>query len=155
MFDISKFNEELSDIWSTIVGDIMSFVPNRDVIEKAFYIGEILENSQRCTFFYQAESQIQDPLDIAKKMGLTEKISKDNAFAILDYCNKELTRIKELFEKTNQEFPKSIKIIYDAHKESLDAKFSYERITAKEYGLYDAVCDWQEELKAALSTDQG
>ena len=155
MFDINQFNEELSDIWSTIVGDIMSFVPNKDVIEKAFYIGEIAENTRECTFFYQAERQILNPIDIAEKTGMAERVYKDNVFVILDYCNKELTRIKELFEKTNQEFPKSIKIIYDARKGSLDTKFSYERITTDEYGMYDAVCDWQEELKAALSTDQG
>ena len=74
---------------------------------------------------------------------------------VLDYCNKELTRIKELFEKANQEFPKSIKIIYDARKGSLDTEFSYEPITTDDYGMYDAICDWQEELKTALSTDQG
>ena len=155
MFDISKFNEELSDIWSTIVGALMSFVPDRDAIEKVFFLGESTDKMCTCNCLYQIDGQILNQKGVIDKKGLSEEKHENGITSILFHCIEELTRMRDLFEKTNQEPPKSIKIIYDARKGSLDTEFSYAPITTDDYGMYEAVCDWQEELKAALSAEQG
>ncbi|KYD26462.1 DUF600 domain-containing protein [Geobacillus sp. FSL W8-0032] len=53
-------------------------------------------------------------------------VSKERQIAMLNICNENLRKIKDLCQKYNREMPTEMKLIYDVHKNKLEVQYSYE-----------------------------
>ena len=151
MFDPNKFNEELFGIYGDIISNLLSFLPDKDMVEKAYYIGE-MEGGFEGSVLYQMDGKVLTSHDSFMLIGFSEAEYKDKYLAILRFLNKELKKIKALFEDTGQEYPKCIRLIYDVQKGSLETELSYDPLTTEEFGMHDALMAWRDELNAALES---
>jgi len=52
--------------------------------------------------------------------------SKERQVAVLNICNDNLRKIKDLCQKYNREMPTEMKLIYDVSRNHLEAQYSYE-----------------------------
>ncbi|MRN56040.1 DUF600 domain-containing protein [Paenibacillus monticola] len=52
--------------------------------------------------------------------------SKERQIAVLNICNENIRKIKDLCKKYNREMPTEMKLIYDVSRNKLDAQYSYE-----------------------------
>jgi len=154
MFDPKVFNNELQDIWETIVSNLMSFVLTENIVERAFFMGEIAENAFECNCLFQISGKVFTPKETSIQVGLSKREYENRIYSILHSGNEELERIKKLFEEVKQEHPKVIRLIYDTQKNSLDCRFDYELISNQDYEFFEAVQEWKEELNAALASAQ-
>ena len=152
MFDPNKFNEELFGIYGDIVSSMLSFLPDKDMVEKAYFIGEIAEGGLSGNSLYQIDGKALTSHDAFISMGFADTDYDNKIFDILRFLNKELKKIKALFEDTGQEYPKCIRLTYDVQKGSLETELSYEPLTTEEFGMHDALMAWRDELNAALES---
>jgi vacuolar-type H+-ATPase subunit F/Vma7 len=53
-------------------------------------------------------------------------VSKERQVAVLNICNDNLRKIKDLCQENNREMPTEMKLIYDVPQNNLKAQYSYE-----------------------------
>ncbi|RJG14922.1 hypothetical protein DQX05_30090 [Paenibacillus thiaminolyticus] len=53
-------------------------------------------------------------------------VSKERQIAVLNICNENLRKIKDLCQKYNGEMPTEMKLIYDVSRNKLEVQYSYE-----------------------------
>jgi hypothetical protein len=148
---MNKFTEDANAIYSEIVSAVLSFVSNKDILEKVYVLGEI-DSGYSSTYLYLISGKALTTKQTAEFLGYGQREYFDRIGSIMDKTNDELGKLQKLFQEVGQEVPKGVRLEYNI-KGAFSAKLSYESVTTDEIGMHDAIHAWQAELNAALVED--
>ncbi|GFN34182.1 DUF600 domain-containing protein [Paenibacillus xylaniclasticus] len=125
------FEDYFSELQADMVSICLEYVNNK--ADKIFVYASNEFGQFTSDVFFQVSNFIvkKHKLNNAVHSGDSQSkniynVSDERQIAVLNICNENLRKIKELCQKYNREMPTEIKLIYDVSRNKLEAQYSYE-----------------------------
>ncbi|MBF0780471.1 MULTISPECIES: hypothetical protein [unclassified Granulicatella] len=144
------FEDKFMELQISMVSLSMEFVNNQ---ADNIYIYCIADELYRFDVFYKINNKYVYRHEINNNLSKENRIdnSDEREFSMLEYGIDDIEKIVSLYKEYGKEHPTEMWIIYDAKKNSLDAKYSYEGRYKKDNALLldpvDEFDKWFEKVK--------
>ncbi|MFD1775284.1 MULTISPECIES: DUF600 domain-containing protein [Paenibacillus] len=125
------FEDYFSELQADMVSICMEYVSNKAEMIYIYATNEFDQFSS--DVFYKINGQIVEKHKLNTAVETDDRhsqpiynVSKERQIAVLNICNQNLRKIKDLCQKFNRDMPTEMKLIYDVSRNKLEAQYSYE-----------------------------
>lgn len=138
-----EFEEKLKTYLSSMIEVVFEYVGNNKEEVDEIYIFCSTEESLFFQFFYSINGQIVKKHKVNDLLILKCDTSKERQFSVLDIGMEDLSGIVSLFNGSQKDVPKSIKISYKPLTKEMDTHFIYDnRLIGTDLMEENLVEDW-------------
>ena len=145
---MTQFEDKFTEVQASMISLAMEYVQNQ--AEKIYIYCISEEALQSYKVFYKINGIVIE-MDKVNEV-VTNKIddSDNMAFALLEYGTEDIQKMINVFQEYDREHPTEMWLIYDAQKNSLDSRYSYEGRYDKDEELLPRLEfeKWFEEVKS-------
>ena len=144
---MTQFEDKFMEVQVSMISLAMEYVQNQ--AEKV-YIYAIADSLYSFKPFYKINGLVIE-MEKVNEVATKRVDDSDNmAFALLKYGTEDVMKMLDVCQEYNREHPTEMWLIYDAKKNSLDSRYSYEGRYDKDEELLPSLEfeKWFEEVKA-------
>lgn len=123
-----QFEEETQNIFTRMVELAFEFVERNVVDIDGIYVFVSLENGYFFNVYYKVNGHYTEINNVNKYAKEQFDLSMDRMFDMLDLGTEDTEELKAVFEKYDEEVPKSVKLYYNPKTEGFVAKLGYEEL---------------------------
>ena len=144
---MNKFEDKFMEIQVGMISLAMEYV--QDQAEKV-YIYAIADSLYSFKPFYKINGIVIGMEKVNEVATKTVDDSDNMAFALLKYGTEDMRKLQEVCQEYNREHPTEMWLIYDAQKNTLNSRYSYEGRYEKDEELLPNLEfeKWFEEVKS-------
>lgn len=144
-----QFQEESQNTFTKMAELAFEFVNRNTVDIDGVYIFVSLENGYFFNVYYKVNGHYTEINSINNYAEEKFDLSMDRMFDMLDLGTEDAEALKDVFEKYDEEVPKSVKLYYHPKTESFEAKLGYDVLFTDDAektagSVFD---DWLNELR--------
>ena len=141
------FEDKFMEVQVGMISLAMEYVQNQ--AEKV-YIYSIADSLYSFKPFYKINGIVIEMEKVNEVVTKTVDDSDNMAFALLKYGTEDMLKLQDVCQKYNREHPTEIWLIYDAQKNTLNSRYSYEGRYEKDEELLPNLEfeKWFEEVKS-------
>ena len=145
---MKNFEDKFMEVQASMISLAMEYVQNQ--AEKVYIYCISEEALQSYKVFYKINGIVIE-MDKVNEVATNRIDDSDNrAFALLEYGAEDIQKLIDVCQEYNREHPTEMWLIYDAQKNSLDSRYSYEGRYDKDEELLPRLEfeKWFEEVKS-------
>ena len=144
---MNKFEEKFMEVQVGMISLAMEYV--QDQAEKV-YIYAIADSLYSFKPFYKINGIVIGMEKVNEVVTKTVDDSDNMAFALLKYGTEDMRKLQDVCQEYNREHPTEMWLIYDAQKNTLNSRYSYEGRYEKDEELLPNLEfeKWFEEVKS-------
>lgn len=143
------YEDYFTDLQADMVSICLEYVNNR--AEFIYIYGSIENKTISFNVFYQINKRVVRLNEVNEALSTNEPLydaSIDRQFGVLQIGTEDLEKIIDLCKEYKQKVPTEIKLYYNVQKNSLDAKYKYDKVYSnKEKSASDVFNEWYTEIK--------
>ena len=141
------FEDYFSELQTDMVVICLEYAHKK--ADNIYIYGSVEDNIFSVGFFYKINGKLLKRHEINKE-NLDCDVSIIMQKKVMQILLNNLKEIQKLFIKHEREMPTEIKMIYDVHKNSLNAKYKYEKIISVDSSITarDIEQKWFEEFRS-------
>ena len=144
---MKKFEDKFMEVQVGMISLAMEYVQNQ--AEKV-YIYAIADSLYSFKPFYKINGIVIEMEKVNEVVTKTVDDSDNMAFALLKYGTEDMQKLQDVCQEYNREHPTEMWLIYDAQKNTLNSRYSYEGRYEKDEELLPNLEfeKWFEEVKS-------
>ena len=144
---MNKFEDKFMEVQAGMISLAMEYV--QDQAEKV-YIYAIADSLYSFKPFYKINGIVIEMEKVNEVVTKTVDDSDNMAFALLKYGTEDMRKLQDVCQEYNREHPTEMWLIYDAQKNTLNSRYSYEGRYEKDEELLPNLEfeKWFEEVKS-------
>ena len=147
MMTMTQFENKFMEVQASMISLAMEYVQNQ--AEKVYIYCISEEALQSYKVFYKINGIVIE-MDKVNEVATKKVDDSDNMmFSVLRYGNEDIQKLIDVCQDYNREHPTEMWLIYDAQKNSLESRYSYEGRYDKDEELLPRLEfeKWFEEVK--------
>ena len=145
---MTQFEDKFMEVQVSMISLAMEYVENQ--AEKVYIYCISEEALQSYKVFYKINGIVVE-MDKVNEVATKKVDDSDNmAFALLKYGTEDMRKLQDVCQEYNREHPTEMWLIYDAQKNTLNSRYSYEGRYEKDEELLPNLEfeKWFEEVKS-------
>ena len=148
-----QFEDKFMEIQIDMISLAMEYV--QDQAEKVYIYCISEEALQSYKVFYKINGIVIEMDKVNEVVAKKVDDSDNMAFAVLGYGAEDIQKLIDVCQEYNREHPTEMWLIYDAQKNSLDSRYSYEGRYDKDEELLPSLEfeKWFEEVKKSAQAE--